>query len=96
MRYVKVSQNAKRRLRNQSKHHYEDLYHSFINLVINEDIQDKKVEDYAQKHSCSPKQLRSSCLHCSGMSPIDIIHDSLIHKAKKMLNFDQKSITDVA
>jgi AraC family transcriptional activator of pobA len=80
----------------QSKHHYVELYHSFINLVINEDIQDKKVEDYAQKLSCSPKQLRSSCLHCSGMTPIDIIHDSLIHKAKKMLIFDQKSITDVA
>lgn len=80
----------------QSKHHYVALYHSFINLVINEDIQDKNVEDYAQKLSCSPKQLRSSCLHCSGMTPIDIIHDSLIHKAKKMLIFDQKSITDVA
>ena len=80
----------------QSKHHYVELYHAFINLIVNDDGQDKKVEDYARKLSCSPKQLRSSCLHCSGMTPIDIIHDSLIHKAKKMLIFDQKPITDVA
>lgn len=71
----------------QSKNHYVELHHSFIKIGINEDIHDKKVEDYAQKISCSPKQLRSSSLHCSGMTPIDIIHDSLMNTAKKMLVF---------
>lgn len=80
----------------QSKNYYVKLYHAFNHLVLNEDIQDKKVKDYAQKLSCSPKQLRSSCKHCSGMTPIDIIHDFLIHRAKKMLIFDEKSITDIA
>ena len=71
------------------------MYNPCINLGIRNDVQDKKVEDCAQKLSCYSKQLKITCLNCSGKTPIDIIHEPLTHKANKMLIFDQKLITDV-
>lgn len=80
----------------QTKQHNIDLYNKFLGLVLDEENNVEKLDDYLSLLSCSAKQLRSACMHCSGQNPLDIVHENLIHRAKKMLIFDQKSITDVA
>ncbi len=89
IKYLKISIN-------EVKSEYLNLYYAFISLIIEKNILHPSIDNYAKKLACSTKQLRSACVYCSGITPLKIVHSCILHQAKKMLLFEQKSVKDVA
>ncbi|MBP7699670.1 MAG: helix-turn-helix domain-containing protein [Saprospiraceae bacterium] len=79
-----------------SKNQYIEIYNAFISNLIQHNFENLSINDYAILISCSTKQLRNACEHCSGLTPSDIIHDFILQKAKQMLLFDKKTVKEVA
>lgn len=73
-----------------------EIYQAFIQILTEPKFQRRTVSDIAHQLNCTTKQLRVACAHCAGMTPIALIHDALLHKAKQLLSFSNKPIKEIA
>ena len=74
----------------------EQIANSFKLLVEKQFIEDRSVNNYAEKLNISSKHLSDVVSKTYGRSPLQIIHDILLLEAKVQLGSTDKSVSEIA
>lgn len=97
--YLNVIRIELNRLSDKSKPEQSSLqsrYQSFKTLVENQFKSRKKVSEYADLMSISPKTLNDLCKRCSGETASSLIKHQIITEAKRVLIHTDMSISELS
>jgi len=72
-----------------------DLYHSFRDLLSQEDKLKNSVSYYAAELNTSPQNLNSVCRRAVNLSAADVLSEFMISEAKRLLIYTDKTISEI-